>query len=181
MPLRAADWLAAFWLPFYLGGYWLIYQGLKRAFPTWAKLFFFPGVYGVIMGSPIAHTVLTLNPLIYKFGVEHGASELFSELITSKIVPLIKPVFATHYLLAFVFPPLIFFFTVLSGKTEFKKWLAFLNSLFIAIFFISGIFVFPKIFMYLLPGSINKGMAVFFLIGAVTFWNKSQAGEAHSL
>jgi hypothetical protein len=133
------------------------------------------------MGSPIAHTVLTLNPLIYKFEVEHGASELFSELITSKIVPLIKPVFATHYLLAFVFPPLIFFFTVLSGKTEFKKWLAFLNPLFIAIFFISGIFVFPKIFMYLLPGSINKGMAVFFLIGTVTFWNKSQAGEAHSL
>jgi hypothetical protein len=61
--LFVSAWLAAFWLPFYMGGYWLIYQGLKKAFPTWAKVFFFSGVYGVIMGSPIAHTVLTLNPI----------------------------------------------------------------------------------------------------------------------
>jgi hypothetical protein len=178
--LSAASWrfsvsifLAAFFLPFYIGGYWMVYRALRPSHPRVGMTIFLVGSYGVIMGSPIVHTVLSLFPLIYKSAQMYSQEVVtFAErLITDQLFTIIMPMFITHYFLAFIIPPLLFFWAVISGKSLYARWMAFLNPFFIAMLLIAGLFVLPEVFMYLTPGSINKGMAIFFLLPTILLWN----------
>ena len=125
------------------------------------------------MGSPIVHTVVSLFPIIYKSAQTHSQEVVtFAEqLITNQLFTLIMPMFITHYFLAFIIPPLLFFGAVIGGKSLYPRWTAFLNPFFIAIVLIVGLSIWPDVFMYLTPGSINKGMIVFFLLPTILLWN----------
>jgi len=178
--LTAAPWrfslsifLAAFLLPFYVAGYWMVYRALRPSHPRIAITIFLMGSYGVIMGSPIVHSQLSLFPIIYKYAQTYSQEVvMFTEhLITDQLFTLIMPMFITHYFLAFIIPPLLFFGAVIGGKSLYPRWTAFLNPFFIAILFIGGLFLWPEVFMYLTPGSINKGMVVFFLLPTLLLWN----------
>jgi hypothetical protein len=184
--LTAAPWrfslsifLAAFFLPFYIGGYWMVYRALRPSHPKIGMTIFLMGSYGIIMGSPIVHTVVSLFPVIYKSAQTYPREVVTfaEELITDQLFTIIMPMFITHYFLAFIIPPLLFFGAVIGGKSRYPLWTAFLNPFFIAILLIGGLFIWPEIFMYLTPGSINKGMVVFFLLPTILLWN----GERETL
>jgi len=178
--LSAAPWrfsisifLAAFFLPFYIGGYWMVYRAVRPSHPKIAMTIFLMGSYGIIMGSPIVHTVLSLFPVLYQSAQAYPQEVVtFAEhLITDQLFTIIMPMFIIHYFLAFIIPPLLFFGVVIGGKSLYPRWTAFLNPFFIAILLIIGLSIWPEAFMYLTPGSINKGMIVFFLLPTILLWN----------
>lgn len=138
-----------------------------------AAVIFWLGSYGVIMGSPMIHTMISINPIIYKFGssISEEAFAFSQQLINDKLVPLIMPALLVHYIITWIIPPVLFFAAVISGRTIYPRWSAFMNPLFFLFFFAAGMAVLPEVFRYLYPGSINKGNIAFFLMPAILLWN----------
>ncbi len=161
--------LCAFVIPLYLAGFFMIHGLLKRTHPRSSLLLMGLFSYGVVMGSPLIHGVMSLNPLIYSFLVGTGDSEVASELISSVITPAVLPVFLVHYLLTWVAAPLVLFILILTGRTVFPRPAALLNPLVFLLFFMGLHLMVPQIGVYLLPGSINKANTLLFLYTAFSF------------
>jgi hypothetical protein len=173
-------YLCVLFVPFYIAGFWMIYRALSPTHKKTATAIFLLGSYGVVMGSPLIHTMISINPIVYKYGnsFSNEAFVFAQHLINDKFVPLIMPALLVHYLITWIIPPLLFFIAVISGKTIYPRWSAFLNPLFFFIFFALGMAVFPDIFRYLYVGSINKGNVVFFLMPAVLLWQGDRMKNA---
>lgn len=164
--------LCMFFIPFYIPGFWLLYKALSKKSKKTAIAVCLIFTYGVIMGSPFIHGIMTLNGIIYKFGMVNGLShELLTDLIAVKITGSILPVFLVHYLITWVIAPTILFFHILRGKSIFKRWTAFLNPLVFLLVGLAGLRLFPQVFVYLTPGAINKGNAAMFTLVTVYMWN----------
>lgn len=168
-------YICAFLIPFYILGFWLLYKVLKKSNKKFAMLIFVLFSYGVIMGSPLIHTVMSMNPIIYKFGIARGIDiNIINELIANKMTSVIFPVFLIHYLTTWIIAPILLFVFIIRGKSIFSRWVAFINPLIFLIVGMVGLFIFPKIFIYLTPGSINKGNALLFLILTIKTWNMNE-------
>lgn len=168
----ASIYLCAFMIPFYLGGFWLLYENLKTSHKKTAAIICLLFSYGVVMGSPLIHTLMSINPVIYKFGIENNIDmENINYLIESKLTGIIFPVFAVHYLLTWVIAPALLFGLIIRGKTSFSRWTAFLNPLVFLIVGMLALQIYPEIFKYLAPGSINKGNACLFFLLTWKSWN----------
>lgn len=169
-------YLCAFLIPFYLPGFWLLYKSIRESNQKIATLLFALFSYGVIMGSPLIHTVMSLNPVIYKFGLANNLDPgLLEELIGTKITSAIFPVFISHYLITWVIAPIILFIHIIRGKSVFKRWVAFINPLVFLIAGMLGLKVLPEVFKYLTPGAINKANGFLFLILTIRYWNYRDA------
>ncbi|NCD05008.1 MAG: hypothetical protein EOL97_02710 [Spirochaetia bacterium] len=165
-------YLCSFLIPFYILGFYLLYKVLSKTNKLFAIVVFTLFSYGVIMGSPSIHTTMSLNGLIYKFGIMNDiSSNLMSKLIADKITKAIFPVFVIHYLLTWIATPSILFVYIIRGKSEFKRWVAFLNPFIFLIIGLVGLSLAPSLFKYLTPGSINKGNFALFLLVTIKCWN----------
>ena len=165
--------VCAFLIPFYILGFWLLYKALQRNNHIIAVIVFVFFSYGVIMGSPLIHGVMSLNGIIYKYGIVNGLShEFLACLIEGKITSAILPVFLFHYLVTWIIAPSILFVHIIRGKSIFNRWTAFLNPLVFLIIGFVGLEIFPSLFIYLTPGAINKGNAALFLLLVVKMWNE---------
>jgi len=165
-------YLCAFLIPFYIPGFWLLYKSIRINSQRLAALLFILFSYGVIMGSPLIHSSMCMNPLIYKFGLAKNLSPaVLEEFIGSKLTSVIFPVFISHYLITWIIAPLILFIYIIRGKSVFKRWVAFVNPLVFLIIGMLGLIVLPDLFKYLTPGAINKANACLFLILTIKHWN----------
>ena len=165
-------YLCSFFIPFYILGFYLLYKIISRTNKTLGLIVFFLFSYGVIMGSPLIHTTMSLNGVIYKFGILNNISHnLMTELIVDKITKAITPVFIIHYLLTWIVTPSILFIYIIRGKSELKKWMAFFNPLIFLLIGVGGLYLFPSIFRYLAPGAINKGNLALFILVTIKCWN----------
>ncbi|MEA2021467.1 MAG: DUF6796 family protein [Candidatus Caldatribacteriota bacterium] len=168
-------YICAFLIPFYILGFWLLYKVLKKSNKKFALIIFILFSYGVIMGSPLIHTVMSMNPILYKFGIERGIDiSIINEMIGNKITSVVFPVFIVHYLITWIIAPILLFIYIIRGKSIFSRWVAFMNPLIFLIVGMLGLLIFPKIFIYLAPGSINKGNALLFLMLTIKTWNMDE-------
>lgn len=160
--------LCAFFIPFYIPGFWLLYRVIAETSRKTAVTLFVMFSYGVIMGSPLLHGVMSINPVLFKSGIEYGVERgVLTALIENNITSAVLPVFIFHYLITWVAAPLILFIYIISGRSVLKRWTAFANPL---IFMLAGLglkVMLPSVGVYLVPGSINKGNAALFLILAL--------------
>ncbi len=167
-------YLCAFLIPFYILGFWLLYKLLSKTNKTMALILFILFSYGVIMGSPLIHGLMSMNAIIYKFGIANGFNhELMKLLIEGEITKTILPVFLVHYIITWFIAPSILFINIIGGKTQLKRWTAFLNPLVFLIIGMIGLKIMPCLFVYLTPGAINKGNAALFLLVTIKMWNYS--------
>jgi len=165
-------YLCMFMIPLYLLGFWLLYKALCKKNKTLALVIFLMFSYGVVMGSPFIHGVMSLNGVIYAYGIGQGIShEFLCNLIEGKITGTILPVFLFHYVITWVVAPLLLFVHIIRNKSVFKRWTAFLNPLVFLIVGLIGLKVFPQLFVYLAPGSINKGNVAMFALATVHMWH----------
>ena len=165
-------YLCVFMIPFYILGFWLLYKSLNKNNHVIALTLFILFSYGVIMGSPLIHSIMSLNGIIYKYGIQNGLShELLTNLIENKITSTILPVFLFHYLATWIIAPIILFVHIIRGNSCFNRWTAFLNPLVFLIVGFIGLELFPSLFVYLTPGAINKGNAALFLLLTIKMWN----------
>lgn len=115
---------------------------------------------------------MCLNPLIYQLGLESGISlQFLNALIEQQITGAILPVFVGHYLLTWVLAPLLLFGLIISGKSILPRWAAVMNPLVFLAIGLAGLALFPQLFRYLAPGSINKGNLALFILETVKTWN----------
>lgn len=165
-------YLCSFLIPFYILGFWLLYKLLSKTNERMALILFILFSYGIIMGSPLIHGLMSMNAIIYKFGIDNGFNhELLKLLIEGEITKTILPVFLIHYILTWLIASSILFTYILRGKTQLKRWTAFLNPLVFLIVGMIGLKVMPFLFVYLTPGAINKGNAALFLLLTIKMWN----------
>ncbi|MGE4454197.1 MAG: DUF6796 family protein [Sphaerochaeta sp.] len=167
--------LCAFLIPFYLVGFWILSTALAKSSKRIAWVVFLLFSYGVVMGSPLIHGVMSLNGVIYSYGIDQGLShEFLVSLVEGRITTTILPVFLFHYVITWVVAPAILFGYIISGKSVFKRWTAFLNPLVFLLVGVGGLYVLPQVFVYLVPGSINKGNAAMFLLATIKLWNEEE-------
>lgn len=164
--------LCAFFIPLYLCGFYLLYVVIRQTNKKVALLVSLCFSYGLVMGAPLVHAVMALNPLIYQYGLRQGISvEILVSLIEKQITGAILPVFIVHYLVTWVLAPSILFVHIISGKSNLPRWSALLNPLVFLIFGMAGLAILPGLFKYLTPGIINKGNLALFLLLTCKTWN----------
>lgn len=178
--LEASPWrfslslsLCCFFIPFYLAGFFLLYCMLRQTHPKMALGIFLLSGYGVVMGSPLIHGVMSLHPLIYSF---LGGSQEAGVLITEVTTGALMPVFLVHYLVTWVLSPLLLLIILGSGKSLFPRWYALVNPL---VFLLIGLLLhrlLPAIGIYLYPGSINKANCLLFLLVTLRLGKISREG-----
>jgi len=165
-------YLCMFMIPFYLFGFYLLYITLSKTNKTVALVVSLMFSYGVVMGSPFIHGVMGLNAIIYRFGIQNGLThELLVSLIETRITNAILPVFLFHYVITWVVAPLILFVFVIRGKSVMRRWTAFLNPFVFLLIGMLGLKLWPQLFIYLAPGSINKGNIAMFAVSAMSMYN----------
>jgi len=175
-------YLCVFMIPFYILGFWLLYKALSKNNELFAISIFVLFSYGVIMGSPLIHGIMSINGVIYKYGINNGLGhELLTDLIAGKLTSTILPVFIFHYVITWIIAPIMLFIHIVSGRSIFKRWTAFLNPLVFMIVGFIGLKVLPTVFVYLTPGSINKGNAALFLLVTAKMWHSDQLKEEGNL
>ena len=171
--------LCMFMIPFYLFGFYLVYTVLSKTNKTLALVISLLFSYGLVMGSPFIHGLMSLNGVIYAYGIQQGWShEALVGLIEGTLTPTVLPVFLVHYLITWVIAPSLLFLHIIRGKSMMKRYTAFLNPLVFLLVGVIGLRLFPSLFVYLAPGSINKGNVAMFALVTVTLWNdKGDAGS----
>lgn len=158
--------LCAFFIPFYILGFWSIRRLLAVTHPRLANAYFGLVSYGVIMGASFVHSALCYFPMIYQKLGSEGQQQLAEDVIIT-IEKAIMPAFVVHYILSWVIPQIILFILILRGKTIFRSWTAILNPF---IFLILGIIMSisaPTALMPVYVGIINKGNTALFILAAV--------------
>lgn len=157
--------LCMLFIPFYLGGFWLLYRLLRRTHPGCAALVAGGFAYGVVMGSPFLHGVMCLNPLIYGHLMTAGVSKgVVHTLIEGTILHAVFPTFLLHYLLTWVLVPTLLFVLVARGRTVLPRWFCLCNPLVFLLAGLAGSQIWPDVFRHLLPGSLNKGNLAMFAV-----------------
>ncbi|MDF2986721.1 MAG: hypothetical protein K0R50_2231 [Eubacterium sp.] len=164
--------LCAFFIPFYLLGFWAIRRRLALTHPRSAKVYFGTVSYGVIMGASFIHSVLSYFPMIYQ-KLTGAGQEVLAEEIINNIMTAIMPVFIVHYILSWVVPQILLFILIIRGKTHFNRWTAFLNPFIFLVFGSLCALLFPQELQFLYVGIINKGNVALFVLAAIyeyKFW-----------
>ncbi len=167
--------LCAFFIPFYILGYYLLYRVISKTSKKIATILFILFSYGTIMGSPLIHGTMCIYPIIYKYGIINNIDinflvNLISQEITSKILII----FIFHYLITWIIAPTLLFTYIVSGKSTLSKWSSLLNPLIFLIVGILGLKFLPSIFRFITPGSINKGNLALFILLTIKTWNENK-------
>lgn len=158
--------LCAFFIPFYLLGFWSIRCLLAKTHPKAANVYFASASFGTVMGASFVHSALCFFPMIYQRLMEAGQNTL-AESVINDIMSAIMPTFVVHYVITWVFPQVLLFVLIIQGRTVLKRWTAFLNPF---IFLVIGSVCSLLASQALQPvyvGIINKGNTVLFIMAAV--------------
>ncbi len=158
--------LCAFFIPFYLLGFWSVKRLISITHPRLSNIYFGTVSYGVIMGVSFIHSVLSYFPMIYqKLGGQ--GEQLLAEEVINNIMKAIIPVFVVHYILSWIIPQLILFVLITGGKTKFNRWTAFLNPFVFLVFGLMCSLLSPGVLQFIYVGIINKGNTALFILMAV--------------
>lgn len=158
--------LCAFFIPFYLLGFWSIRCLLAKTHPKAANVYFASASFGTVMGASFVHSVLCFFPMIYKQLTEVG-EKMLAEHVINDIMSAIMPAFVVHYVITWVFPQLLLFVLVIQGRTVLKRWTAFLNPFIFLVFGSICSLVASQALQPVYVGIINKGNTVLFIMAAV--------------
>lgn len=171
--------LCAFFIPFYILGFWSIRRLLAVTHPRLANIYFGTVSYGVIMGASFVHSVLCYFPMIYQKLFNEG-QQLLAEDVINNIMSAIMPVFVVHYILSWGIPQVLLFILIVRGKTIFSRWTAILNPFIFLIFGLVLSLTEPTAFQPVYVGIINKGNTALFLLAAVYEYKRAKKSYLHN-
>lgn len=158
--------LCAFFIPFYLLGFWSIRCLLAKTHPKAANVYFVTVSFGTVMGASFIHSVLCYFPIIYQRLTGVG-QKMLAETVINDILSSIMPVFIVHYVITWIFPQLLLFILIIQGKTVLKRWIAFLNPfIFLVIGSVCSLLA-SQALQPIYVGIINKGNTVLFIVAAI--------------
>lgn len=169
--------LCAFFIPFYLLGFWSIRCLLAKTHPKAANVYFASVSFGTVMGASFIHSVLCYFPMIYQRLTGEG-QKMLAESIINDIMSAIMPVFIVHYIITWVFPQILLFVLIIRGKTVFKRWTAFLNPFIFLIIGSACSLLASQALQLIYVGIINKANTILFIMAAVYSYRLLDKQEA---
>jgi len=172
--LKWGYFLGVFGLPFFILGFWHIYQGLKSA------------------GNWLSLPVFLINTFVVVIGaVTHGQTALLAlllqaqEKVSGEAISVLAQTFEQfrfyydHILLMLRVLTLVtsiwFVIAVLSKRTRYPRWMAFFNPWLILIVLMVPSFINPSLGAYLTPPAFNIAHTLFFGISTLLLWNENKA------
>lgn len=169
--LRAGYFLGILSLPFFILGFWQVYQGLKPA-GKWRSLpVLLINIFVIVIGT-VTHGQTALLALVVqaqdKISGEAQAvlAEMFDQftfyynpiLLVLRVLTLITTVW--------------FIVAVLSKRTLYPQWMVFFSPWVLLIVLMVPSFISPTIGGYLIPSAFNIAHTIFFGLSTILLWKK---------
>jgi len=169
--LKWGYFLGVFGLPFFILGFWHIYQGLKSA-GTWLSLpVFLINTFVVVIGA-VTHGQTALLALLLQ-AQEKVSGEAISVLAQTldQFRSYYDPILLMMRVLTLI-TSIWFVIAVLSRRTRYPRWMAFFNPWSILIVLMVPGFISPNIGAYLTPPAFNIAHMLFFGISTILLWKE---------
>ncbi len=156
-------------IPLCLIGYWCVCQVMRRSGVKGAKIMFWLIAYGLVMGV-VSHTIISSAYTTIQAGNAPAITRATNNLQIAAYLP--GSLFLVSYLITSVW----YFVAVLSGRTLYPRWMAFINpfllSLLLALLHAAN--VLPVVVNILWPAWLSIPHLIFFTFSALVLWNSEK-------
>ena len=158
--------LGVLFIPLCLSGYWCVCQALRLNGVKGARAMFWFIAYGLMMGA-ISHDSVSAVIELKREGSGPGLTPIMNYLQNYVNIP------GGIFLLCYLAISIWYFAAVISGRTLYPRWMAFVNpfllSLLIALLHLGN--VLPAAVNVLWPAWLSIAHVVFFALSTWTLWN----------
>lgn len=158
--------LGVLFIPLCLSGYWCVCQALRLSGVKGARAMFWLLAYGLVMGA-VSHDSVSTVIELKREGSGPGLTPILNYLQTYVNIP------GSIFLLCYLAISAWYVAAVISGRTLYPRWMAFVNpfllSLFIALLHLGN--VLPVVVNVLWPAWLSIAHVVFFALSTWALWN----------
>lgn len=146
--------------PLYVVGAWHIYLMLRPANRFWAKVALFVMAYGCIVGGVWIGSRATAAFLVNETAGEAFASAIgLYELRYESLLTVVRG--------AILFLSAIFVWLILTGRSNYPRWMAALNPIVLIAVSFLAFWLVPEIGKYLMPIALNVAFFIVFSVSTV--------------
>ncbi len=158
--------LGVLFIPLCLSGYWCVCRALRLSGVKGARTMFWLIAYGLVMGA-VSHDSVSAVIELKREGSGPGLTPIMNYLQNYVNIP------GGIFLLCYLAISAWYFAAVISGRTLYPRWMAFVNpfllSLLIALLHLGN--VFPVAMNVLWPAWLSVAHVVFFALSTLVLWN----------
>lgn len=156
-------------IPLCLIGYWCVCQVLRQSKVKGTRAMFWLIAYGLVMGV-VSHAIVSSVYLLMQAGNDPALSNAANTLQMAAYLP------GSLFLLSYLFFSVWYCIAVLSGRTCYPRWMAFVNpfllSLLIALLNAANVLL--VVVNVLWPAWLSFPHLVFFTLSALLLWHAGQ-------
>lgn len=163
--LSRGHFLAVLSAPLYLLGYWFLSKHLEPAHKIASKAFFLIGAYAFIVGTAWIGQRFFLGAAVHEISAGTNIKNLLT-LFSNHNEPLVNVL-----RLAMVLVSLIWVWLVLSGRSNFPKWLAIFSPVFLLAFMFGLYFLKTRLGLYVFPAAMNAAHFILFGLALIATRN----------
>jgi len=143
--------------PFYIIGYWHLMKMLEPKNDKLSKIAFVVMSYGILIGAVWIGSRANISAIVNSQTIETSLSLIsLYELRYENLLQVTR-------IAALIFS-VIFVWIVLSGRSNYPKWVALLNPILMILISFAIWAVFPSVGVYLMPIALNFAFAVLFAV-----------------
>jgi hypothetical protein len=154
--MTLGHFLAVFGVPFYIAGCYHIYLMLKPANQRLAFIVFLVGSYGFVVGGVWIGSRANIGALVQV--MPHvSEQQALIDLYKLRYENLLTVIRTTTLLIS-----LIFSWLILSGKSHYPKWLAFIKPAFLIVLIFLLFKLIPEIGKFFMPIALNVAFLILF-------------------
>ena len=167
--LSFGHFIAVLSAPLYMLGYWFLSKQLEPAGPKQSKVFFLIGAYAFAVGTAWIGQRFFLAATVHEIVAGQnlkGLLTLFSEH---------NEPFVNVLRIAMLLVSILWIKLVLSGKTNFPKWLAIFSPILLLALMFALYFFKTKIGLYVFPAAMN---VTHFIVFGLALWTTRQKKSA---
>lgn len=159
-------------LPFYLAGFWVVWQGLNAAKSRYVLSTILLLAYPVTLGPCIHGTFMYLGEAVQVLNQVDSSAQLFVIRMLDRMIFSLKIVYGTAFICTAV-GSLGFALLVGSGNTALPRWTAWGNPGVIFVVLLGLNMLLPEaVRIYVYPTTINLMYLTFFGIVTSVLWNQ---------
>jgi len=165
--LSFGHFLAVLAAPFYIAGYWFLSKKLEPAGPKQARAFFFIGAYAFAVGTAWISQRFFIASTVHEIAAGNNLQDLLA-LFSEHNEPFVNVLRIAMLLVSILWIKLI-----LSGKTEFPKWMAIFSPIVLLALMFALYFFKTPLGLYVLPVAMN---AAHFIVFVLAVWTTRDRG-----
>jgi hypothetical protein len=166
-------YLGVLGLPFFILGFWQVYQGLKPA-GKWRSLpIFLINTFVIVIGTATHGQTALLALVVQAQEKVSGEAQVILAQMFDQFTFYYNPILLVLRVLTLI-TTIWFIVAVLSKRTLYPRWIAFFSPWVLLIVLMIPGFISPTIGGYLIPPAFNIAHTIFFGLSTILLWKKEQ-------